>query len=59
MIWRIAIFYVGSVVLLCLLMPYTAYKDAESPFVTFFDAIGIEAPHRLCSWSLLPRLLPH
>ena len=42
MIWRIAIFYVGSVVLLCLLMPYTAYKDAESPFVTFFDAIGIQ-----------------
>ena len=41
-IWRIAIFYVGSVVLLCLLMPYTAYKDAESPFVTFFDAIGID-----------------
>ena len=41
-IWRIAIFYVGSVVLLCLLMPYTAYKDAESPFVTFFDAIGIQ-----------------
>ena len=41
-IWRIAIFYVGSVVLLCLLMPYTAYKGTESPFVTFFDAIGIQ-----------------
>ena len=40
-IWRIAIFYVGSVVLLCLLMPYTAYADSESPFVTFFDKIGI------------------
>lgn len=40
-VWRIAIFYVGSVVLLCLLMPYTVYKDDESPFVTFFDKIGV------------------
>ena len=42
MVWRIAIFYVGSVVLLCLLMPYTVYSDKESPFVTFFDKIGVE-----------------
>src|SRR3984885_7132632 len=37
---RIAIFYVGSVALLALLLPYTAYKDNESPFVTFFSRIG-------------------
>ncbi|MGV0624443.1 amino acid permease [Mycolicibacter minnesotensis] len=37
---RIAIFYVGSVVLLALLLPYTAYKHGESPFVTFFAKIG-------------------
>jgi L-asparagine permease len=37
---RIAIFYVGSVALLALLLPYTAYKAGESPFVTFFDKIG-------------------
>lgn len=37
---RIAIFYVGSVLLLALLLPYTAYKDHESPFVTFFSKIG-------------------
>ncbi|MGV9798641.1 amino acid permease [Mycobacterium sp. NPDC003449] len=37
---RIAIFYVGSVVLLALLLPYTAYDKAESPFVTFFSKIG-------------------
>lgn len=39
-ILRIAIFYVGSIVLLSLLLPYTAYKDGESPFVTFFSSIG-------------------
>lgn len=37
---RIAIFYVGSVVLLALLLPYTAYDKHESPFVTFFSKIG-------------------
>lgn len=39
---RIAVFYVGSVVLLCMLLPYTAYSDTESPFVTFFDSIGVD-----------------
>lgn len=33
---RIACFYVGSTVLLALLLPYTAYKEHVSPFVTFF-----------------------
>ena len=42
-VWRIAIFYVGAVLLLCLLMPYTVYSDDESPFVTFFDNIGVTA----------------
>ncbi|MBS4728397.1 amino acid permease [Mycobacterium sp. SM1] len=37
---RVGIFYVGSVALLALLLPYTAYKEHESPFVTFFSKIG-------------------
>ena len=39
---RIALFYVGSVFLLGLLLPYTTYKSGESPFVTFFSKIGVE-----------------
>ena len=42
-ILRIAVFYVGSVLLLCLLLPYTAFKKGESPFVTFFSSIGVNA----------------
>ena len=42
-ILRIAVFYVGSVLLLCLLLPYTAYSATESPFVTFFSSIGVDA----------------
>ncbi|WP_348614000.1 amino acid permease [Kocuria rhizophila] len=41
-ILRIALFYVGSIFLLTLLLPYTAYSADESPFVTFFDSIGIQ-----------------
>lgn len=41
--WRIALFYIGSVILFAMLMPYTAYKGNESPFVTFFSSIGV--PH--------------
>jgi L-asparagine permease len=38
---RIALFYVGSLVLLALLLPYTAYEAGTSPFVTFFSKIGL------------------
>ncbi|MGX7695170.1 amino acid permease [Gordonia polyisoprenivorans] len=40
---RIAVFYVGSLVVLALLLPYTTYKAGESPFVTFFSKIGVPA----------------
>ena len=38
---RIALFYVGSVTLLVMLLPWTAYKAGVSPFVTFFGALGV------------------
>lgn len=37
---RIAVFYVGSILLLSLLLPFSTYKAGESPFVTFFSHIG-------------------
>jgi L-asparagine permease len=37
---RISLFYVGSLILLALLLPYTAFKAGESPFVTFFSKLG-------------------
>ena len=41
MILRIFVFYVGSIILMALVLPYTAYSSNESPFVTFFTGIGI------------------
>ncbi|MFF5204586.1 amino acid permease [Streptosporangium sp. NPDC000396] len=40
-VWRIAIFYVGSILLLTLVLPWTAYGPDQSPFVTVFAALGI------------------
>ncbi|WP_460699315.1 amino acid permease [Nocardia thraciensis] len=40
---RIALFYVGSLILLGLLLPYTAFRPGESPFVTFFAGLGVPA----------------
>ncbi|KAA2256151.1 amino acid permease [Solihabitans fulvus] len=40
-VWRIAIFYVGSVLLLAMLLPWGSYSGAESPFVTVFSRLGI------------------
>ncbi len=40
-VFRIAVFYVGSVILLSLLLPFTSYQKGVSPFVTFFGSIGV------------------
>ncbi|MER8187964.1 amino acid permease [Kitasatospora sp. NPDC094015] len=39
--WRVGLFYVGSVVLLAMLLPYTVYSGDQSPFVTVFNKLGI------------------
>ncbi len=41
MIVRIFVFYVGSVILMALVLPYTSYSSSESPFVTFFSGINV------------------
>jgi L-asparagine permease len=42
-VYRIAIFYVGSVLLLTMLLPWNHFTGTESPFVTVFSALGIPA----------------
>lgn len=54
---RIAIFYVGSVALLALLLPYTSYQATESPFVTFFSKIGFHAAGDLMNVVVLTAAL--
>jgi L-asparagine permease len=40
-VWRIGLFYVGSVILLAMVLPWTAYSAGESPFVTVFSRLGV------------------
>jgi L-asparagine permease len=40
-VYRIGVFYVGSVLLLAMLLPWQAYKGGESPFVTVFSSLGV------------------
>lgn len=54
---RIAIFYVGSVSLLALLLPYTAYRPHESPFVTFFAKVGFDGAGGLMNLVVLTAAL--
>ncbi len=54
---RLLVFYVGSVVLLSLLLPYSAYKAGESPFVTFFGAIGIQGADIIMNLVVLTAVL--
>ncbi|MFC4517808.1 MULTISPECIES: amino acid permease [Streptomyces] len=41
--WRVGLFYVGSVVLLSMLMPWSSYSAGQSPFVTVLSRIGVPA----------------
>ncbi|WP_236652339.1 amino acid permease [Streptacidiphilus neutrinimicus] len=41
--WRVGLFYVGSVVLLSMLLPWNHYHAGESPFVTVLSHLGLPA----------------
>ncbi|AUG78326.1 L-asparagine permease [Kitasatospora sp. MMS16-BH015] len=41
--WRVGLFYVGSVVLLSMLLPWDKYSAGQSPFVTVLSHIGVPA----------------
>jgi L-asparagine permease len=54
---RILVFYVGSVLLLSLLLPYSAYQAGVSPFVTFFGSIGFDGADAIMNLVVLTAAL--
>ncbi|RMI28052.1 amino acid permease [Nocardia stercoris] len=54
---RIAVFYVGSLLLLAVLLPYTAYSEHESPFVTFFSRLGVAHTGSIMNFVVLTAAL--
>lgn len=56
-IYRLVIFYVGSVLLLTMLLPFTSYSAGESPFVTFFSKIGVQGADIIMNLVVLTAVL--
>ena len=54
---RIVVFYCGSLILLGLLLPYTAYSAKESPFVTFFSKLGVPGAGDVMNFVVLTSAL--
>ncbi|RQR85264.1 amino acid permease [Burkholderia sp. Bp9012] len=56
-LFRIVVFYIGSVLLLAMLLPHTAYRAGVSPFVTFFGSIGVPGADALMNLVLVTAAL--
>jgi L-asparagine permease len=56
-VWRIAVFYVGSIGLLVLVLPWTVYHEGESPFVTVFSMLGVPAVGGVMNFVVLTAAL--
>ncbi len=55
--WRIAVFYVGSVVLLAMLLPWSSYTKDQSPFVTVLSHLGVPAADSVMNLVVLTAAL--
>jgi L-asparagine permease len=56
-VFRLIVFYVGSVLLLTMLLPHTLYSGGESPFVTFFSKIGVQGADIIMNLVVLTAVL--
>jgi L-asparagine transporter-like permease len=54
---RIAVFYVGALVVLLSLVPWTEFHAGQSPFVRAFDAIGIHGAAGIIQFVVLTAAL--
>ncbi|KAB2333333.1 amino acid permease [Cytobacillus depressus] len=55
--WRIAIFYVGAVVVLIALNPWNKIGQEGSPFVQVFDMIGIPAAAHILNFVVITAVI--
>jgi GABA permease len=56
-VWRVIIFYVGSITVIVLLVPYERIDSASSPFVTTLDALGIPGASQVMHFVVLTAVL--
>ncbi|WP_045302822.1 amino acid permease [Saccharothrix sp. ST-888] len=55
--WRIALFYIGALVIILSLVPWTEFKPGVSPFVAAFGKIGIPAAAGIINFVVLTAAL--
>ncbi|MGW7196065.1 amino acid permease [Streptomyces chryseus] len=56
-VWRILFFYVGSMLVIVTVLPWTAQKAGLSPYVTVLDAIGVPAAGQIMNIVVFVALL--
>ena len=56
-LFRIVVFYIGSVLLLAMLLPHSAYREGVSPFVTFFGSLGVRGADAVMNLVLVTAAL--
>ncbi|HEY9441069.1 MAG TPA: amino acid permease [Streptomyces sp.] len=55
--WRIAVFYVGSLLMILSVVPWTAFKPGVSPFVAAFEEMGLSIGAAIVNFVVLTAAL--
>ncbi|MFC8274058.1 amino acid permease [Streptomyces sp. NPDC057271] len=56
-VWRILFFYVGSMLVIVTLLPWTSMRPGQSPYVAVLDAIGVPSAGQIMSIVVFVALL--
>ncbi|MEV3992961.1 amino acid permease [Streptomyces sp. NPDC049837] len=56
-VWRILFFYVGSMLVIVTLLPWTAMEPGQSPYVAVLDALGVPAAGQIMNIVVFVALL--
>ncbi|MEU6876995.1 amino acid permease [Streptomyces sp. NPDC046712] len=56
-VWRILFFYVGSMLVIVTLLPWTSMKPGQSPYVAVLDAIGVPSAGQIMNVVVFVALL--
>jgi GABA permease len=56
-VWRVIIFYVGSITLIVLLVPHERIDSTSSPFVTLLDNLGVPGASQIMQFVVLTAVL--
>ncbi|MEU5982069.1 amino acid permease [Streptomyces sp. NPDC047434] len=56
-VWRILLFYVGSMLVIVTLLPWTAMRPGQSPYVAVLDSIGVPAAGQIMNVVVFVALL--